>query len=76
MPFIVINTSNNFDPIHQTEFATEAEADAAARELLKAQPAAIVRTAQVLKRYSAQVRVTAQEAEELAPEAPAEEAGQ
>ncbi|MDZ5111871.1 hypothetical protein [Pseudomonas putida] len=62
MPFIVINTSNNFDPIHQNEYATEQEADAAARQLLEEQPAAIVRTAQVLKRYKAQVTVSVEEA--------------
>ncbi|WP_411959060.1 hypothetical protein ACK56M_22255 [Pseudomonas sp. s4] len=62
MPFIVINNSNNFDPIHQIEYATEQEADAAARKLLEEQPAAIVRTAQVLKRYWAQVTVSVEEA--------------
>lgn len=62
MPFIVINNSNNFDPIHQIEYATEQEADAAARKLLEDQPAAIVRTAQVLKRYWAQVTVSVEEA--------------
>lgn len=76
MPFIVINSSNHFDPVHQNEFATEQEADAAARELLKAQPAAVVRTAQVIKRYSAQVRVTAQDAGEAVVEVPAEEAAE
>lgn len=69
MPFIVINSSNNFDPIHQNEYATEKEADAAARQLLEEQPAAIVRTAQVLKRFKAQVTVSVEEAVELpAPE--------
>lgn len=62
MPFIVINTSNNFDPIHRNEYATEQEADAAARQLLEEQPAAIVRTAQVLNRYKAQVTVSVEEA--------------
>ncbi|WP_085615015.1 MULTISPECIES: hypothetical protein [unclassified Pseudomonas] len=62
MPFIVINTSNSFDPIHQNEYATEQEADAAARKLLEEQPAAIVRTAKVLKRYWAQVTVSVEEA--------------
>lgn len=64
MPFIVINSSNHFDPIHQTEYATEQEADSAARQLLKEQPAALVRTAQVIKRYSATVTVTAADADE------------
>ncbi|AYN17438.1 hypothetical protein CHR29_20680 [Pseudomonas monteilii] len=63
MPFIVINSSNNFDPIHQNEYATEQVADAAARKLLEEQPAAIVRTAQVIKRYSAKVTVSVEEVE-------------
>lgn len=62
MPFIVINTSNSFDPIHQNEYPTEQDADAAARRLLEEQPAAIVRTAQVIKRYSAKVTVSVEEA--------------
>ena len=73
MPYIVINSSNFYDPANLVEHPTEADADAAARELLMAQPTAIVRTAQVIKRYSAQVRVTAQEAADIAPEAPVEE---
>ncbi|HKS12934.1 MAG TPA: hypothetical protein VJS90_07815 [Pseudomonas sp.] len=69
MPFIVINTSNNFDPVHQSEFATEEQADAAAREILAAQPGAVVRTAQLLKRYTARVTVTAKVAEAAEPTA-------
>lgn len=60
MPYIVINTSNHFDPANQIEHATEAAADQAARELLAAQPTAVVRTAKVLKRYSATVTVDAE----------------
>ena len=67
MPYIVINSSNFYDPANLVEHPTEADADAAARELLMAQPTAIVRTAQVSKRYSAQVRVTAQESADMAP---------
>lgn len=63
MPYIVINTTNNFDPANQIHHATEEAADQAARELLAAQPAAIVHTAKVLKRYTAEVTVTAQEPE-------------
>ncbi|WP_063912480.1 hypothetical protein [Pseudomonas sp. p21] len=62
MPFIVINSSNNFDPIHQNEYVTEQEADAAARSLLEEQPTALVRTAQVMKRYSAKVTVSVADA--------------
>ncbi|WP_447742147.1 hypothetical protein [Pseudomonas laurentiana] len=64
MPFIVINSSNNFDPIHQNEYATDQDAGAAARQLLEEQPNAVVRTAQVLKRYSAKVTVSVEEAAE------------
>lgn len=62
MPFIVTNITNAFDPIHQNEYATEALADAAARDLLRAQPNAVLRTAQVIKRYTAEVTVSVQEA--------------
>ncbi|MGF6595251.1 hypothetical protein [Pseudomonas sp. 2835] len=63
MPFIVTNTSNHFDPVNQVEHATEEAADQAARDLLAAQPAAVVRTAKVLKRYSATVTVAAEAAD-------------
>ncbi|MFZ5938911.1 hypothetical protein ACOKS3_29355 [Pseudomonas sp. HS6-2] len=76
MPFIVINRTNALDPIRTVEYATEAEADAAARSLLGSQPGAEVLTAKLLKRYSAKVEVTEQEAADIAPEAPAEETGQ
>lgn len=67
MPFIVINSSNAFDPSNQVEYATADEADAKARELLQAFPQTIVRTAQLLNSYSAKVTVTAK----AVPEAPA-----
>ncbi|UVM53477.1 hypothetical protein LOY37_13920 [Pseudomonas sp. B21-012] len=63
MPFIVINTSNHFDPANQVEHATEEAADQAARELLAAQPTAVVRTAKVLQRYSSTVTVAAEAAD-------------
>lgn len=69
MPFIVMNSSNAFDPIHQQEFATAAEADAQARELLQQQPQAVVRTAQLLNTYAAKVTVTAKPAPEAQPAA-------
>lgn len=64
MPYIVINTSNNFDPIHQNKYTSEQEADSAARKLLEEQPTALVRTAQLLKRYSATVTVITADAGE------------
>lgn len=63
MPYIVINATNAFDPLNQTEFETEALADSAARELLRVQPGSSVRLAQVLKRYSAEVTVIAEDAQ-------------
>jgi hypothetical protein len=64
MPYIVINTSNSYDPSNQTEYATEAEADAKAREILQAFPQSNVRTAQLLKTYRAQVTITAEDVPE------------
>lgn len=60
MPYVVINRSNAFDPIKDIEHATEEAADAAARALLEAQPTASLLTAKVIKRYSAEVKVTAE----------------
>lgn len=76
MPFIVINRTNALDPLRTVEFPIESEADAAAIKLLESQPGAEVLTAQLIKRYSAQVCVTVQEAADIAPEAPAEEGAQ
>ncbi|WP_236238443.1 hypothetical protein [Pseudomonas faucium] len=73
MPFIVINRTNALDPTRTVEYTTEAEADAAARELLKVQPGAEVLTAQLIKRYSAQVNVTVEEAADIVSEATIEE---
>ena len=66
MSFIVINTTNAFDPIHQLVFATNESADAQAREILTTQPQAIVRTAKLLATYSAQVVITAGPVSEVA----------
>lgn len=72
MPFIVINTSNAFDPSNQIEYATADEADAMARQILQAQPQAVIRTAQLLNSYSAKVTVTAKAVPEtVAPADPA-----
>lgn len=74
MPFVVINSSNAFDPNNQVEFSTEAEADAKARELMSLQPQAVVRTAQLLNTYSAKVTVTVKAVPEIVPEPEAETA--
>ncbi|GAB6406014.1 hypothetical protein [Pseudomonas sp. MHK4] len=60
MSFIVINTSNNFDPIHHEVFATAEEADVQARAIVTGQPQAVVRTAQLISAYSAEVIITAE----------------
>lgn len=72
MPYIVINATNAFDPLNQTEFETEALADSAARELLRVQPGSSVRLTQVLKRYSAEVTVIAEDAQVEAGSLPAD----
>ncbi|MDF7792938.1 hypothetical protein [Pseudomonas syringae] len=59
MPFIAVNSSNGFDMSNNTRYATEAEADSRAREVLNQFPTAQVFTAQLLKDYSAKVTVTA-----------------
>lgn len=66
MPFIVINSSNAFDPSNQIEYATADEADAKARELLQIFPQTVVRTAQLLNSYSAKVTVTSKAVPETA----------
>jgi hypothetical protein len=69
VPYIVINSSNAFDPLNLMEFATADEADAKARELLTSQPQAVVRTAQLLNTYSAKVTVKVEAVHEIVPAA-------
>lgn len=69
MPYIVINGANSFDPNNQTEFATEAEADAKAREILQSFPQSSIRTAQLLNSYSAQVTISTKAVPEPSPAA-------
>jgi len=73
MPFIVINSSNAYDSVNQAEYATEADADAKAREIMQAFPQSVVRTAQLLNTYSAKVTVSVKAVPEapVEPEAPA-----
>ena len=63
MTFIVQNTTNDFDAIHRVPFATQEEAEQAARDLLSTQPGAVLRVAQVLKVFRATVTVTEAEPE-------------
>jgi hypothetical protein len=68
MSFIVINSTNNFDPINHEVFATAEEADAQARSIVAVQPQAVVRTAQLINAYSAQVIITAEPVPEVITE--------
>lgn len=69
MPYLVINSANSYDPNNQTEFATEAEADAKAREILQMFPQSSIRTAQLLNSYSAKVTISSKAVPEAAPPA-------
>lgn len=69
MPYIVINGANSFDLNNQTEFATEAEADAKAREILQSFPQSSIRTAQLLNSYSAKVTISTKAVPEPSPTA-------
>jgi maltose-binding protein MalE len=65
MPYVVL--APFYNPDASLEFATEAEAEAKAKEMLNANPNLEVRTAQLLKKYSASVRVTSAVIEDVAP---------
>lgn len=69
MPYIVINGANSYDPNNQVEYATEAEADAKAREILQSFPQSSIRTAQLLNSYSAKVTISSKAVPETAPPA-------
>lgn len=63
MPFIILNKTNPFDPVHQTEYETADQADTAARDLLSTQPSSVMLIAQVLKRYTTELTVSVQDVE-------------
>ncbi|GHS80350.1 hypothetical protein PAGU2196_11840 [Pseudomonas sp. PAGU 2196] len=73
MPFIVIDTTNDYNPLNKRQFSTDAEAEAAATQELRANPRVVLSTAKVLKVFKAEVTVTAQEPAEVEPQVPAEE---
>lgn len=64
MPYVVL--APFYNPDASMEFASEAEAEAKAKELLNSNPNMEVRTAQLLKKYSASVRVTSAAIEDVA----------
>lgn len=71
MPFVAINTTNQYDSANLTPYATQEHADARAREILQQFPAAQVLVAKVLSEYRATVTVTVQEPTEPEPDAAA-----
>ncbi|AJQ46887.1 MULTISPECIES: hypothetical protein [Pseudomonas] len=74
MPFIVIDTTNDYNPINKRQFATEGEAETAATQELQSNPRVVLSTAKVIKVFKAEVTVTAQAPDEVEPEASPEEA--
>ncbi|MFJ3112316.1 hypothetical protein [Pseudomonas putida] len=62
MAYMVVVTAPNVlnDPDQFKEYESEADADAFARNLVKANPLAVVVTVQTLKRYRADVTVSAE----------------
>ena len=73
MPFIVIDTTNDYNPINKRQFATESEAETAATQELQSNPRVVLSTAKVLKVFKAEVTVTALAPEYGEPQEPAEE---
>lgn len=65
MPYIVINSTNAFDPANLLEFVTAEEADTKAREIMQSQPQAMVRTALVINTYSAKVTVKVEQSTDV-----------
>lgn len=55
--YIVINQTNSFDPANTQRFATEAEAETKATEILTANPGHVVVTAKLLKSFKAAVTI-------------------
>lgn len=63
MPYVVINATNSYDPANNTRYATQAEADTRARDVLNQFPFAKVFIAQVIKEYQATVTIVATDPE-------------
>lgn len=63
MPFVAVNSTNIYDPTNNTRYATQAEADTRAREILTQFPTAKVYVAQVLKEYAATVTIVTSDPE-------------
>jgi hypothetical protein len=55
--YAVINKTNNFDPANNLRFATEAEAEAKAVEILNLNPTHVVLTCDLLKSFKAVVTI-------------------
>lgn len=59
MSFVAVNFTNAFDLINAKEFATFAEADAAARAAIGDSPKATIKVLEIKQVYTATVTVTA-----------------
>lgn len=68
MPYVAINLANDYDSANKTRYATQAEADARAREILQQFPTAQVCVLEVLKEYTAKVTVTAKDPQAVVEE--------
>lgn len=65
MPYVVVNTSNDFEPSKGVRYASSEEADAVARDILMRSPASKVFTAQVIADYEGRVEITASDPAEV-----------
>ena len=62
MTYIVVNRTNAFADITRNEYASEELAEAAARAALQTTPSDVLITAQLLKKFKAEVVVTSEDA--------------
>lgn len=72
MTFIVVNKLNAFQPSFQVEYNTFEEAEAVAHAALNTDPKAQLCVAEVKKKYTAEVVITAQDPTPVAAEEPVE----
>lgn len=70
MSFIAVNFANAFDLINARAFATFAEAEAAAHQLLADAPKAVVKVMEIKQVYTATITVQSNPPEPVAPAEP------
>lgn len=73
MTFIVLNKLNAFQPSFQVEYNTFEEAEAAAHAALNTDPRAQLCVAEVKKKYTAEVVITAADPTPVVPDQQPEE---